>query len=130
MGDVERVREKLEEYGIEVYTDYSITDSEYVFMVEKMAIFINEKEHGIGISFHAETRPDIASTYTLIMKEIEDMKELEIMESFVVDEGNKFVSGEKAFDLVQRNIIQKVTHEIVKESSYSEMLMTNKCFHC
>ena len=117
MGDVERVREKLEEYGIEVYTDYSITDSEYVFMVEK-------------ISFHAETRPDIASTYTLIMKEIEDMKELEIMESFVVDEGNKFVSGEKAFDLVQRNIIQKVTHEIVKESSYSEMLMTNKCFHC
>ena len=53
MGDVERVREKLEEYGIEIYTDYSITDSEYVFMVEQMAIFINEEEHGIGVSFHA-----------------------------------------------------------------------------
>ena len=58
------------------------------------------------------------------------MKELDIMESFVVDNGNKFVSGEKAFDIIQQNIIQKVTHELVKESSYAEMLMSNKCFNC
>lgn len=130
MGDVERVREKLEEYGIEIYSDYSISKNEYVFMVEKMAIFINTKEHKIGLSFHAETRPDNAATFTLIIKEIKDMKEIDIMESFVVDAGNTFVSGDKAFDLVQKNIIKNVTSEIIKEHTYAEMLMNEKCYKC
>jgi len=130
MDAIERVREKLDEYGIEIYTDYALEDHEYVFMVENMAVFINTKEHGIGLSFHAETRPDTVATQTLIMKQVEGIEDIEIMESFVVDAGNKFISGEKAFKLVQQRIESQVIGVFVKEHAYSELLMTEKCYEC
>ena len=130
MTDIDKVKQKLEEYGIEIYSDYELSDNEYVFMVEKMAVFVNEKEHAIGISFHAETRPETAGNYTLILKEIPDLKKIEIMDSFIVDVDNKFISGQKAFDIIQKKMIKQVTNELAKEYSYSELLMSNKCFHC
>lgn len=130
MTNIDKVKQKLEEYGIEIYSDYALSDDEYVFMAKKMAVFVNEKENGIGISFHAETRPETAGNYTLILKEIVGIKQIEIMESFVVDNNNKFISGQKAFDTLQKKMIKQVTNELAKEYSYSELLMTNKCFHC
>lgn len=130
MTDIEKVKQKLDEYGIEIYSDYALSDNEYVFMVEKMAVFVNEEEHAIGISFHAETRPETAGNYTLILKEIIDLKKIEVMESFIVDKDNKFISGQRAFDIIQQKMIKQVTNELTKEYSYSELLMTNKCFHC
>ena len=130
MTDIDKVKDKLEEYGIEIYSDYALSDNEYVFMVEKMAVFINEEGHALGVSFHAETRPETAGNYTLILKEIPDIEKIEVMESFIVDKDNKFISGQKAFDMIQQKMIKQVTSEIAKEYSYSELLMTDKCFHC
>jgi len=130
MTDIDKVKEKLGEYGIEIYSDYALSDNEYVFMVEKMAVFVNEKEHALGVSFHAETRPETAGNYTLILKEIPDIEKIEVMESFIVDKDNKFISGQKAFDMIQQKMVKQVTNELAKEYSYSELLMTNKCFHC
>lgn len=130
MTDIDKVKDKLEEYGIEIYSDYALSDNEYVFMVEKMAVFVNEKDHALGVSFHAEARPETAGNYTLILKEIPEIKKIEVMESFIVDKDNKFISGQKAFDMIQQKMIKQVTSELAKEYSYSELLMSNKCFHC
>jgi len=130
MDDIERVREKLNEYGIEIYTDYALADDEYVFMVESMAVFINTEKHGIGISFHAETRPDKVATHTLIIKEVEGITDIEVMESFVVDEGNKFISGDKAFELVKKRLESQVIGSFMRENAYAELLMNERCFEC
>lgn len=130
MTDIDSVRNKLDEYGIEIYNDYSLSKDEYVFMVEKMAVFVNTKEHVIGISFQAETRPETASRFTLILKETEGIKDIDVMESFVVDENNKFVSGEKAFELMTKKLVDQVTGSIIKEQAYIDILMTSNCHRC
>ena len=130
MTDIDKVKEKLEEYGIEIYSDYALSDNEYVFMVEKMAVFVNEEGHALGVSFHAETRPETAGNYTLILKEIPDIEKIEVMESFIFVKDKKYIIGQKTIFIIQKKNIKKLNSVIAKEYSYSELLMTDKCFHC
>ena len=45
------------------------------------------------------------------------------MESFVVDENNKFISGDKAFELIDKKNQYQAMTEIFKDQAYAEILM-------
>ena len=130
MDIVESTRDKLEQYGIQIYTDYPLNKKEHLFMVDNMLLFVHTKDKEIGISFQAETKPQTAAKYTLIVQEIDGIGEIDIMESFVVDENNKFISGEKAFKLIDKKNQYEAMNEIFKDQAYAEILMKGTIGEC
>jgi hypothetical protein len=132
MSIIDKVRAKINEYGLEIYSDYPLIDGDnedYVFFVEEMILFINEKEKSsIAVSFQASTRPERAANMILILNEIET--NIDVMESFIFDKNNEYLSGEKAFDLIEKSKQSDVIQDFVKDQTYKEILLTAKCHEC
>ena len=127
---VEKVTEKLKEYGIKIYKDYRIEDEEeHVFYIEEAILFVGDKKKYIGVSFQATSKPENVANMTLILNEIDD-KSLDIMESFIFNQKNEYVSGEKAFDLIKKSNHLKALEEFDKQQLYIEILQNEKCFEC
>lgn len=129
MSIIDQVRAKIDEYGLEVFSDYPLVDGdEYVFFTEDMILFVNKKEESIGISFQASTRPDRAAKMILIINEIEI--DINIMESFIFNRNNEYLSGEKAFDLIEKTKKSDAVQSFVKDQMYKEILLTSDCHEC
>lgn len=131
MSIVDKVRSKINEYGLEIYSDYPLidgNDEDYVFFVEDMILFINEKEKSIEVTFEASTRPERAANMILILNEIKT--NINIMESFIFDTNNEYLSGEKAFDLIEKSKQSDAIQDFVKDQTYKEILLTTKCHEC
>jgi hypothetical protein len=129
---IKKVKHKLDEYGIEIYSHYSGNDKEYVFMTEDMMIFIteDESEKSIQLSFQATTRPDVASLNTLIINEVKEDFKINIMDSFVFGKDKTFLSGEEAFKLVEKSIKRKGINEYIKNQTLTDILKNTECFSC
>jgi hypothetical protein len=131
MSIVDKVRSKINEYGLEIYSDYPLIDhdgEDYVFFVEEMILFINEKEKSIAVSFQASTKPERAANIILILNETKT--NIDVMESFIFDKNNEYLSGEKAFDLIEKSKQSDVIQDFVKDQTYREILLTAKCHEC
>lgn len=121
MKIVDRIRKKLKEFGMEIFDEHLVEDSEYIFYVENMILFVEIKNEEIGISFQATTLPEQASNITLILNSLG--YKLYIMESFIYDTNNKCITGNKAFELIKKTDQLKAVKEYVKEQTFTEMLM-------
>jgi len=132
MSIIDKVRAKINEYGLEIYSDYPLIDGsddgDYVFFIEEMILFINKKEESIAVSFQASTRPERAANIILILNEIKT--NIDIMESFIFDKNNEYISGEKAFDLIEKSKQSNVIQDFLKDQTYKEILLTAKCHEC
>ena len=130
MSLVVKTIKKLDEYGIDVYNEYPTIDGdEYVIYIEDAILFVNEKEFSIGVSFQAVTKPETASTLTLIIKEIENVT-IHVMESFIFNKENDFVCGDEAYNLIKNSEKMKVISEMTRNKIYSEILESAKCYEC
>jgi len=128
MTIIDKVRSKAEEYGLVIYNDYSTSDDEYVFFVEDMMLFVNEDKKTIGVSFQASIRPERAANMVLILNEMKE--EIDVMESFIFDKNNRYVSGEKAFDLIEKTNESLIIQNFVKHQALNEILIKAKCHEC
>jgi len=128
MSLVNAVRDKVIEYGIKIYNDYGVEENEYVFFVEDMILFINEKEKTIGVSFQATTKPDRVGSLTLILDQLKT--DINIMDSFVFDTENRYISGDKAFKLIEAKQEEDVIREFLKKQTYQHMLLSADCHEC
>ena len=127
---VEDTRIKLEEYGIKIYTDYPLNEQEHLFMADNMLLFVHTENSEIGLSFQAETRPKVVANSLLIVLEIDSVVDIDIMESFIIDEDKNFVSGEKAFKMIDRKNQHQALSEVFKEQAYSDVLVNNTAGEC
>lgn len=130
MDIVEDVRNKLEDYGITIFSDYPLNESEHLFMADNVILFVHTERTEIGVSFQAETRPKTVGDTLLIIMELFDRENIDIMESFVVDENKKFISGEKAFELISKKNQYEAMNEIFKDQTYTEMLLNGTSGEC
>ncbi len=128
MTIIDKVRSKTEEYGLQIYNDYSIGEDEHVFFVEDMMIFVNIIKKTIGVSFQASIRPERAANMVLIIKEMGD--EIDVMESFIFDKNNRYISGEKAFELIDNINRSEIIQDFVKQQALNEILIKAKCHEC
>ena len=128
MSLVNAVRDKVIEYGIKIYNDYGVEENEYVFFVEDMILFVNEKEKIIGVSFQATTKPDRVGSLTLILDQLKT--DINIMDSFVFDTENRYISGDKAFKLIEAKQEEDVIREFLKKQTYQHMLLSADCHEC
>jgi len=128
---VKKVRKKLEEYGLIIYSNYKLEESkgnEYVFIIEEAIILVRKNEKTIGISFQVTTKPDRAATLTLIIGELES--KIIIMEGFIFNRDSEFVSGEKAYNVVNEAKKETAKKEVEKEHFYNLILQKEKGFEC
>jgi hypothetical protein len=133
MNIIDETRDKLKEYGIEIFSEYPLNDfenGEYLFMADNMMLFVHSKNNEIGISFQAETRPRSVANSLLIILEIDSDIDIDIMESFVVDENKHFVSGEKAFEIINKKNQYQAMNEVFKDQVYSELLLNGTAGEC
>jgi hypothetical protein len=123
------VESKLNEYGIEIYRDYMLEKTnECVIHAEFMTIFVDEKEKTISISFDVTCKPEISATYAIILNQLG--YDVIIMEPFIFDKNKEFVTGDKAYQIVDEVKREKIINEYVKELTYTEVLETCDGYEC
>ena len=129
MNLVKKTKEKLDEYGIKMFTDYVVDDEkQHVIYADHMILFVGKEDKTISISFQATTRPDVAGNLTLIINEIG--AKMVVMESFIYDSNEQFISGDKAFDIIKKTQEMKTYQEYRKQQIYQQLLESSECFEC
>jgi hypothetical protein len=126
---VKKVKNKLDSYGIKIYNNYKIEgETEHVFYAEEMILFVDPIKETIGLSLQATIRPDKAASMALILSETNC--EINVMEPFIFNNNNEFVSGDKAFELIDQTKHKKMAEEVAKQHYYVEILEKAECFEC
>ena len=123
---VDIVLDKLNEYGINVYDQHMSEKDSYVIMSDTFTLFVDIKNKVLSISFHAATKPEFVANNTLIIKEIEEVKRIDIMESFAYDENRKVLCGEEAFKVVEGQVVEN----IMQQQTFMNILMKEDCYKC
>jgi hypothetical protein len=126
----ETVLNKIQEYNIHVNTHNKIDNNNHVFVTDSMILFVNSKEKSLAFSFYATAIPEVVANYVLILKQIPDIKDFHVMESFIHDEQGNFVAGEKAFEIARTGSKNKILEDVCKQNIYKGILEQAKCFRC
>lgn len=129
MTDKNSVLKKFEEYGMNLYTDYPTEKNEHCFMVDNMIVYLDQEDNTVAVSFHASAKPEEVAQNLLILKEIE-VNDIYIMDSFIYDLNNRFISGDDAHELVKRTIETEAVKDFTKRQAYTEYLVKANCFDC
>ncbi len=130
MEKINEVVKKFNEYGMKLFTDYPIEKSEHCFMVENMIVYLDKKDNSIAVSFHASAKPEEVANNMMILNEIEGLSDIYVMESFVYDINDKFLSGDDAHKLVKESIEHNALKEFTRRQLYIELLTKEKCHEC
>jgi hypothetical protein len=130
MSLTEKVTQKLDEYGIDIYNEYQIDGEEdYVFYAKNMIVFVNDSDNSISVTFKVTTKPERAATLALILNQIKESS-MNIMEPFIFNEKNEFLSGEAAYQLLQNFNKTKLVEEVNKQQLYAQILDKAECYEC
>ena len=130
MSLTKQVAQKLDEFGIQIYTDYEIEkEGEHVFYAENMIIFVNDIDNSISVTFKVTTKPERSATLALILNQIRDA-DLNIMEPFIFNDKNEFISGENAYKVIENTGKEKMMREMQRQDIYSHILETTECHEC
>ena len=75
-------------------------------------------------------KPEEVANNMMILNEIDGLSDIFVMESFVYDLNDKFLSGEDAHSLVRRSIENEALKEFATRQTYIEVLTKAKCHEC
>jgi len=126
----DKVAEKITEYNLTLLTDYSTEDKGHCFMTNEMIIFTDEEDISISVAFQADQKPENVAFFTLMLSEIKEARDIFIMESFIYDNNNKYISGADAHKLVEETIISLAFEKVAKYQMYNDILKNSKCYEC
>ncbi len=125
------VEKKLAEYGMVVLNDYPMDDEkQHTFILDHMILFLTFGDKSLAISFHAGMKPEEAAQNLLILEEIKSISKIDVLDSFIINNRNKVVSGEAAFELLEKSNKSKILVEHMRSEEYVRILQSSKCFDC
>ena len=132
MSDVKLdLEHKLVEYGMFLLNEYPIEEeNQHVYMLEDMILFLNLYDSSISISFNVRMKPEIAAQNILILEEIKSISRVDVLDSYMVNNKNKVVSGEAAYELLKKSDRAEILIEHLRDEQYKRILETSKCFEC
>jgi len=125
-----KIEKKLLEYGFDIYDQYKVEDEQWLFLVTDMVIFVDINTGETNISFQATTKPDTVANNILILKEIPDLDDLRVMDSFIFNDNKQMIKGDEAFKLIQSSIENKAVEKYVKGLTYASLLNNSDCHEC
>ena len=122
----ELMKEKLDEYGIEIFNQYSYDGKDYIITDDMMLCYADKK---LSIAFQADTIPERVANNILILQEIKELdSEFIIMDSFIHDHKQNLLCGKEAHEMLEYKIGAKYIHEYQrKEEVFRTMLENNIC---
>jgi hypothetical protein len=119
----EAVVEKLIDYGFKIHAEQKIEgECEYYIAIDNVAVFINEKDNYIKISYMADMKPEDAASFLLVVQEIEEIEKIVIMESFIFDNEKNLLSGQDAYNEVRRKIADQAIRNFTIHQFHTKML--------
>lgn len=129
---ISKIGSKLEEYGFEIFREQGIEDDEYMFMVEEMIIVANKNTKEITLAFQATARPDVVANDVLILKEIEEVTDIHVTDSFIfTDKQKDMIQGDEAFKVIKKSIERQAVSKYAKENIYNDILLNSEnCSEC
>ena len=122
--------DKLTEYGMALYTDYPTEDQGHCFMTKGMIVFLDEEDDSLSITFQADSKPEDVASSLMVLNEIDDVSDISIMESFIYDKENNFITGSEAHNVVRSSLIEDAFKKVATHQAYNEILLTMPCFKC
>ena len=125
-----KIEKKLLEYGFDIYDKYKVEGTQFLFLVNDMVIFVDEETDETSISFQATTKPDVVANNILILKEIPELDNIFIMDSFIFNDKKEMIRGDKAFKLIEESIGNQAVDEYIKELTYASVLKNAECHEC
>ena len=126
----DKVAKKINEYNLGLLTEYPTEDNGYCFVTSGMIVFADDEDESISVTFQADQKPEDVASYTLILSEVDEVQDIFIMDSFIYNINNEYISGKEAHDLVKETVIQQAFQKVAKHQVYSEILQSAKCFEC
>lgn len=130
---IKKVKEKLDEYGFDIFKDYSVEEdgrAEHVILAEDMILFVRPGEKEMSVAFQATIKPDAAARNLLILSEVINPKKIDITEAFIYNDKREMLSGDEAYELVQQSIKQQGINEFIQEQTLNQLLETTECYEC
>jgi len=124
---VDNIVKNLTKKGFEVFDHYQLEDGNYAISAEKMILHYDVSSQLLTISFLVSAAPDFVGTVTLILSQIEKVK-VNIAESFCYGNNDEIVTGEKAHEMYNKTVADRVVEEFVKEQSQLNMLRFGSCY--
>jgi hypothetical protein len=117
--------DKLNEFGIDILRR-DLNKGEYSIVCDKMVLFLKNKV--LSVAFQATTKPDDAAKHIVIL--YQTGLTIEIMEAFIFDEEHNIISGDEAYELVNKSIEEKVLKGFVEDQVMKSMLVCSEGFNC
>ena len=117
--------DKLNEFGIDILRK-DFNKGEYSIVCDKMVLFLKDKV--LSVAFQATTRPDDAAKHIVIL--YQTGLTIEIMEAFIFDEEHNIISGDEAYELVNKSTEEKVLKLFVEDQVMKSMLVSLEGFNC
>lgn len=122
---VENILKKLDEYGFELYNQYSDKNDNHYFMIDDMVLCYDDSDEILSVAFKASIKPEQAANSILILKEIDGIKGFEIMESFIY-KGKEILSGKEAHNYVEKVHGKKEIGKYIQKQNQIHMILTSK----
>lgn len=126
----DKVADKIKEYNLALLTEYPTKDNGHCFITSSMIVFADNEDETISVTFQADQKPEEVAVYTLILKEVKEAQDIFILDSFIYDNDNQYISGNEAHELVKQAIISKAFQKVAKHQVYADILKTSECFEC
>ena len=124
---VENILKKLDEYGFELYNQYSDENNNHYFMIDDMVLCYDDNDGILSIAFNASLRPENVANNVLILKEIDGIKDFHIMESFI-HKGKEILSGDEAHKYVEKVHGNKEIGKYITKQNEIQILLHSKMF--
>jgi hypothetical protein len=126
---IQKVKEKLEEFGIEVHKEFKTKDGkEDVLLAEK--ITITSEDGDVFISFDLNANPSYAARVILILTEIKGIRDFCIGEDYVIDNNGKFLDGPEAIEYYRKHEKEKTINDYMNQQAQIFFMTKAKHYHC
>lgn len=103
----------LSKYNIKVL-DHYYSDTKYFILTDFMIISYNIETMIMNISFNISTRPDIAAFFTLVLTDFNEVKDINISEIYMINDG-KMLTGDECTEKNQTNIKRTIIDDFLVE---------------
>lgn len=124
---VKKILKKLEEYGFELYNQYTDKNDIQFFLIDDMVLCYDNNDGTLSVAFKASLKPENVANNILILKEIDEIKDFHIMESFI-HKGKEILSGDEAHKYVEKVYGNKEIGKYITKQNEIQMLLHSKMY--
>jgi hypothetical protein len=126
----QNIYDKITEFDFEKIDHYPSSDEGiYILAADELVMYINDKKKSIAVSFLADTKPEVVANDILILKQIPQIKKIEIMDSFILI-NDDMLSGEEAFERLYNSIKSEGIREYSRNKIFESILREVDGYRC